>query len=110
MQASTAPERQLDIRDRLARGVRLWREATDAPLPRLHASEPDEKLAAFELRLVEVLVARADPECAADIQFQLAELVEGRPSDDAVRGRVESMLPLLRRLGKRRSDLNQPLG
>ncbi len=86
------------MRDRLARAVRLWREATDAPLPRLHASEPGEKMAAFEHRLVELLVARADPGCAADVQCQLAELVEGRPSDDAVRGRVESVLPMLRRL------------
>ncbi len=105
---STIPDRELDFCDRLARTVRLWREATDRPLPRLPSGSPSEQLATLELTLMEVLVARADPRSAADVQFQLAELVEGRPSEDALRRRVEAVLPSLRRLDEARSGSNQP--
>ena len=98
MPATATLEQHPELRDRLARALRLWREATDAPLPRLRADGAGEKLAAFELRVVEELVARAEPESAADVQFQLAELVEGRPSDDPVVRRVNELLPILGQL------------
>jgi hypothetical protein len=94
-----------DCRGRLARAVRLWREVTDAPLPHLDPSDASDRLTALELTLVEVVVAGADARRAADAQFQLAELSEGRASDDPVRRRVESVLPELKRLDERRSGV-----
>ncbi len=89
---------QQDLRRRLERAVRIWREVTDVPLPRLRADSPDKQVAALEMELVELLADRADPRCAADLQFQLAELTEGRPSDDPVNCRVSALLPLLHSL------------
>jgi hypothetical protein len=91
------------MRERLGRAVRIWREVSDAPLPRLDPDAPDKQLTALEMELVDLLADRADPSRAADVQFQLAELTEGRPDDDPVAGRVEAVLPVLRSLDERRS-------
>jgi hypothetical protein len=103
MQTSPQIAAQDDFRGRLARVVRLWHAASDAPLPRLEPGDPTKQLDALEAMLVDVLVTRTDPWKAADAQFQLAELLHGRPSDDPLRECVEAALPLLRRLDARRS-------
>jgi hypothetical protein len=95
-------ERQ-DLRQRLGRAVRIWREVSDAPLPRLDPDAPDKQLTALELNLVDLLADRADPSRAADVQFQLAELTEGRSDGDPVAGRVDAVLPMLRAMDERRS-------
>lgn len=100
---SVATNGQQDLRRRLGRAVRIWREVTDAPLPRLNPDAPDKQVAALEMEVVELLAARADPECAADLQFQLAELTEGRPSDDPVSRRARAIRPMLLDLDERRS-------
>jgi hypothetical protein len=91
MRASPA-DTQLELRRRLSSAVRLWHEATDAPLPRLDPDEPSKQVAALEGRLVEELLSRMDSEHAADREFQLAELVEGRPVHDPLRRRVDAVL------------------
>ncbi len=55
------------------------------------------------MEVVELLADRADPWRAADLQFQLAELTEGRASDDPVNRRVDAILPMLRSMDERRS-------
>lgn len=96
---SVATNGQQDLRRRLGRAVRIWREVTDAPLPRLNPDAPDKQVAALEMEAVELLAARA-----ADLQFQLAELTEGRPSDDPVSRRARAIRPMLLDLEERRSD------
>ena len=56
---------------------------------------------ALEMNLVDLLADRADPSRAADFQFQLAELAEGRSADDPVARRVAAVLPMLRSLDER---------
>ncbi len=103
MDQSLATSGQQGLRRRLGRAVRIWREATDAPLPRLNLDAPDKQVAALEMEVVEMLADQADPRRAADLQFQLAELTEGRPSDDPLTRRAEALRPVLRGMDERRS-------
>lgn len=97
-----------DLHGRLGRAVRLWREATGAPLPRLPQTEPGTQVTTLELELVNLLAKTATPDRAADVRFQLAELTEGLSSDDPVSRRVEDLLPALCRLEERRAQRGGP--
>ncbi|MDQ3318610.1 MAG: soluble NSF attachment family protein [Actinomycetota bacterium] len=103
MDDGVATSAQQDLRHRLGRAVRIWREATDAPLPRLDPDAPDRQVAALEMEVVELLADQADPRRAADLQFQLAELMEDRPSDDPISRRARAIRLVLLDLDERRS-------
>jgi len=103
MDEGFATSQEEDLRQRIGLAVRLWREATVAPLPRLDPDAPDRQVAALEMELVDLFAAQADPRRAADLQFQLAELTEGRPCDDPLTRRAEALRPVLRRLDERRA-------
>lgn len=93
-----------DLYGRLERAVRLWREATGEPLPRLPANEPKSQVTTLELEVVDLLASQATPHRAPDLRFQLAELAEGLSTDHPVRRRVEDLLPGLHRLEERRAQ------
>ena len=50
---------QMELRNRLVMATQMWKEATAEPLPRMAPGEPAEQLAAFELKLVDMLCAQA---------------------------------------------------
>jgi hypothetical protein len=76
------------LRNRLVMATSMWRETTDAPLPRMPPGEPAEQLEGFELQLVEMLFGEATPETARRVADQTWDLVHDRADADPVKRRV----------------------
>jgi hypothetical protein len=91
----------MELRNRLVMATQMWREATDEPLPRMPAGDPADQLTGFELKLVDMLCARATPQTARDVADKTWDLVHSRPEDDAVRRRVVECHEALARLSAR---------
>ena len=92
---------QMELRNRLVMATQMWREATDDPLPRMAPGEPAAQLQEFELKLVDVLCARATPQSARDVADKTWDLVHARSDDDPVKRRVVECHEALARLSAR---------
>lgn len=90
------------LRNRLVIATAMWREATDEPLPRLEPADPATQIAAFELRLIELLCSQATSETASEIAEKTWDLVHDRPDDDPVKRRVVECHEALARLSAHR--------
>ena len=87
----------MELRNRLVMATQMWREATTEALP-MAPGKPAEQLAAFELKLIDML-------CAAghrDVADKTWDLVHDRPDDDPVKRRVVECHEALARLSARR--------
>jgi len=91
----------MELRNRLVMATQMWKEATTEALPRMPAGEPVEQLAAFELRLIDMLCAQATAETARDIADKTWDLVHDRDDDDPVKRRVVECHEALARLSAR---------
>jgi len=89
------------LRNRLVLATAMWKEATDEPLPRMPAGEPEGQIAAFELKLVDLLCSQATPETAREVADRTWDLVHDRPDDDPVKRRVTECHEALARLAAR---------
>ena len=49
----------MELRNRLVMATQMWRGATTEALPRMAPGKPAEQLAAFELKLIDMLCAQA---------------------------------------------------
>ncbi len=92
------------LRNRLVIATSMWREATDDPLPRMPAGDPEEQLEAFELRLVEMMCEQATPENAKEVADRTWDLVHDRPEDDRVKQKVAECHEALARLSAHRPE------
>ena len=92
---------QMELRNRLVMATQMWREATDDPLPRMPPGDPREQLDAFELKLIDMLCARATPQNARDVADKTWDLVHARSDDDPVKRRVVECHEVLARLSAR---------
>ena len=79
----------------------MWREATEEPLPKMPPGDPEEQLRGFELRLVDVLCAKATAETARQVADQTWDLVHDRADDDPVKRKVSECHEALARLAAR---------
>ena len=91
----------MELRNRLVMATHMWKEATPAPLPRMAPGTPPEQLAAFELKLVDMLCAQATAETARDIADKTWDLVHDRSDEDPVKRRVVECHEALARLSAR---------
>ena len=92
------------LRNRLVIATSMWREATQDPLPRMPAGDPEQQLEAFELTLVEMMCEQATPESAKQVADRTWDLVHDRPDDDPVKKLVAECHEALARLSARRDD------
>lgn len=76
------------VRNRLLVATGLWRDTTDAPLPKLPPGDPLEQIQSFELQVVELAFSEATPEMARPIADKTWDMVHDRPDDDPVKRRV----------------------
>jgi hypothetical protein len=90
------------LRNRLVLASAMWKESTNEPLPRMPPGDPADQVQAFELKLVEMLCAKATPETARQVADQTWDLVHDRPDDDPVKQRVTECHEALARLSARR--------
>jgi hypothetical protein len=93
------------FRNRLALAANTWRDATDEPLPKMPAGDPEEQLRSFELKLVDLLCSQATPETARQVADRTWDLVHDRAEDDPVKRRVGECHEALARLAARREDV-----
>ena len=93
---------QAALRNRLLIASSMWKEATEEPLPRMPPGDPADQVQAFELKLVDMLCAKATPETARQVADQTWDLVHDRPDDDPVKQRVTECHEALARLSARR--------
>ncbi len=91
----------MELRNRLVMATQMWKEATHEPLPRMAPGNPSDQLAAFELKLVDMLCAQATAETARDIADKTWDLVHDRAEDDPVKRRVVECHEALARLSAR---------
>ena len=91
----------MELRNRLVMATQMWKEATAEPLPRMAPGAPAEQLSAFELKLIDMLCARATPETARDVADKTWDLVHDRADDDPVKRRVVECHEALARLSAR---------
>ena len=91
------------LRNRLLLATTMWRETTDEPLPKMPPGDPQAQLEEFELKLVDLLCAKATPETASEVADQTWDLVHDRPDDDPVKRRVSECHEALARLAARRT-------
>ncbi len=96
----------MELRNRLVMATQMWREATDDPLPRMPAGDPAEQIQTFELKLVDLLCARATPQTARDVADKTWDLVHARPDEDSVKQRVVDCHEALARLAARGGGLD----
>jgi hypothetical protein len=87
------------LRNRLIVAAGIWRESTNAPLPKLEPGDPVKQIETFELKLVEMLCDKATPESAREIAEKTWDLVRGRSDDDPVKIYVTSRHQGLAKLG-----------
>ena len=80
----------VDLRERLQRVVRLWREISSDSLPRPPQAAAEAQIAALEFELVRRLVAHGKASDCADARFLLSELVEGRSGGELLEERVRA--------------------
>jgi hypothetical protein len=92
------------LRNRLVIATSMWREATDEPLPRMPAGDPEQQLEAFELQVVDVVCGQATPETAKEVADRTWDLVHDRPDDDPVKLKVAECHESLARLSAGRPD------
>jgi hypothetical protein len=92
------------LRNRLVIATSMWREATQDPLPRMPAGDPEQQLEAFELQLVDKVCEQAKPETAKEVADRTWDLVHDRPDDDPVKQKVAECHEALARLSARRPD------
>jgi hypothetical protein len=76
------------LENRLAIAAGMWREALDAPLPKLSPGDPEAQVQEFETRLVDALCEQATPETAKRIAEKTWDIVHDRPDDDPLKKRV----------------------
>ena len=76
----------------------LWRDASDEPLPRLEAGDPERQIESFELRLVDMLCDGATSTNAREVAEKTWDLVHDRSDDDPVKRRVVECHQRLARL------------
>jgi hypothetical protein len=95
----------MKLRNRLVMATQMWRQATSDPLPRMPPGEPAKQLEDFELKLVDMLCAKATPQTARDAADQTWDLVHDRSDDDAVKRRVMECHEALARLSARGGGL-----
>jgi len=91
----------MELRNRLVMATQMWKEATAAPLPRMPPGDPPQQLAAFEIRLIDMLCAQATAETARDVADKTWDLVHDRNDDDPVKRRVGECHAALARLSAR---------
>ena len=89
---------QAALRNRLLLASAMWREATEEPLPRMPAGDPEAQIEGFELKLVELLCRQATPETARRVADQTWDLVHDRSDADPVKQRVVDCHESLARL------------
>ena len=92
------------LRNRLVIATSMWREATNEPLPRMPAGDPEQQLETFELKLVEVMCAGATPQKAKEVADRDLGPRHDRPDDDPVKKRVAECHEELARLSARRAE------
>jgi hypothetical protein len=95
---------QAALRNRLLLASAMWRESTEEPLPRMPPGDPADQVQAFELKLVDMLCAKATPETARQVADQTWDLVHDRADDDPVKQRVVQCHEALARLSARRGE------
>ena len=88
----------MQLRNRLVMATQMWREATTEALPRMPPGDPTEQLAAFELKLIDMLCAQATADTARDVADKTWDLVHDRPDSDRVKRRVTECHEQLARL------------
>ncbi len=91
----------MELRNRLVMATQMWREATAEPLPRMPPGDPVAQLNAFELKLIDMLCAKATPETARDVADKTWDLVHARNDADPVKRRVVECHEALARLSAR---------
>ncbi len=94
---------QMELRNRLVMATQMWKEATAEPLPRMDPGDPAEQLSAFELKLIDMLCAKATPDTARDVADKTWDLVHDRSDEDPVKRRVVECHEALARLSARGS-------
>ena len=92
------------LRNRLLLATTMWRESTDEPLPKMPPGDPQAQLQEFELKLVDLLCAKATPDTASEVADQTWDLVHDREDDDPVKRRVSECHEALARLSARRAS------
>ena len=92
------------LRNRLLLASAMWREATEDPLPRMPAGDPEAQFESFELKLVELLCGAATAETARRVADQTWDLVHDRPDTDPVKQRVVECHESLARLSAGREN------
>ena len=80
---------------------RCGRRRRPQPLPRMPPGDPSEQLAAFELKLIDMLCAQATADTARDVADKTWDLVHDRPDEDPVKRRVVECHEALARLSAR---------
>ena len=92
------------LRNRLVLATAMWKEATEEPLPRMPPGDPEEQIAAFELKLVDLLCSQATPETAREVADRTWDLVHDRPDEEPVKRRVSECHEALARLAARSGE------
>ena len=95
----------MELRNRLVMATQMWREATADPLPRMPPGDPRMQLEAFELKLVDMLCAKATADTARDVADKTWDLVHDRADEDPVKRRVVECHEALARLSARGGGL-----
>jgi hypothetical protein len=90
------------LRNRLVIATAMWREATEDPLPRLEPADPATQISAFEIKLIDLLCAKATSENAGEVAERTWDLVHDRPDGDPVKQRVVECHEVLARLSAHR--------
>jgi hypothetical protein len=86
------------LRNRLILASAMWRDATEDPLPRMPAGDPEAQIQGFELKLVDLLCTGATAETARRVANKTWDLVHDRPDADPVKQRVVECHESLARL------------
>jgi hypothetical protein len=86
------------LRNRLVLASAMWKDTTEAPLPRMPPGDPEAQIQGFELKLVELLCGSATADTARKVAGQTWDLVHDRPDADPVKQRVVECHEALARL------------
>jgi len=91
------------LQNRLLLASGMWKEATDAPLPKLPPGDPAAQLEIFELQVVELLCSEATAESARSTADKTWDLVHDRSDEDPVKQAVVECHERLATLSAERS-------